>query len=66
VTDALTDANWDRECPGRDCMMCNGEACNLCGAGCWDYNRKARGEPPCTHDVAQRHTDPVFARDGGA
>ena len=28
-------------------MMCNGEACNLCGAGCWDYNRKLRGEPRC-------------------
>lgn len=38
------------KCPGPDCMMCNGEACNKCGAGCWN-NR----ERNCTHDVAERH-----------
>lgn len=32
-----------------DCMMCSGEACDMCGAGCWS-NRK-----DCEHDVIDRH-----------
>lgn len=58
VTDAMTWANRDRECPGSDCMMCNGEACKLCGAGCWIGSNKPQS--PCEHDVIERHTDPVF------
>jgi len=42
-------------CPGPDCMMCNGEACALCGAGCHNNDPD---RPPCEHDVIQRHTEP--------
>lgn len=31
------------------CLLCSGEACNLCGAGCWSNRRD------CTHDVMERH-----------
>lgn len=40
-----------------DCMMCSGEACNPCGAGCWG-NRK-----DCEHDVIERHEE---SNDGNA
>lgn len=43
-------------CPeGDDCGACTGEACLLCGAGCWnnDPNR-----PRCEHDVLERHQQP--------
>ena len=41
-------------CPGHpDCMMCNGSACNLCGAGCWNNAIK-----DCQHDVVERHEEP--------
>lgn len=43
----------DPECPGSDCMMCSGEACNLCGAGCWN-NRAVN----CEHDTEERHRAP--------
>ena len=33
--------------------MCNGEACLLCGAGL----RHRFGEPPCAHDVIERHQE---------
>ena len=33
--------------------MCNGEACNKCGAGCWNNDA-----PQCDHDVIERHEDP--------
>lgn len=36
-------------CPGPECPMCNGEACNLCGAGCWSPGAR------CQHDVLDRH-----------
>lgn len=39
-------------CPGPDCMMCTGEACDKCGAGCWSNERN------CTHDVVERHEGP--------
>jgi hypothetical protein len=58
MTDGLTEANRDPGCPGPECLMCNGEACNLCGAGCW--NGGGAHEPPCEHDVLERHADPVF------
>lgn len=34
------------------CKMCSGEACNLCGAGCWN-----RTERNCQHDVIDRHKE---------
>ena len=34
--------------------MCSGEACALCGAGL----RSRFGEPPCEHDVLERHELP--------
>lgn len=40
------------ECPGPDCMSCSGEACQLCGAGCW--NNAGCGHD-CEHDVIDRH-----------
>ena len=43
------------ECPGPDCPMCNGEMCDLCGAGCW---RKIGEGPICEHDVYDRHREP--------
>jgi hypothetical protein len=33
--------------------MCNGEACNWCGAGCW-RNPKMDGIL-CDHDTEERH-----------
>ena len=33
--------------------MCSGEACNLCGAGCWNSSVR-----DCNHDVIERHMDP--------
>lgn len=35
-----------------DCLMCSGEACNLCGAGCWNNS-----ETNCDHDVIDRHSE---------
>jgi hypothetical protein len=51
------------ECPGPDCLMCNGEACNKCGAGCWEH-RIPPARPPCEHDVDERHEEPDFGLDG--
>ena len=45
-------------CPGPDCVMCSGEACALCGAGL----RTRLDEPPCEHDVIERHHDPSELR----
>lgn len=44
------------ECSSDDCMMCTGEACNKCGAGCWnnDFDR-----PWCDHGVLERHKEPM-------
>jgi hypothetical protein len=44
------------ECPGPFCLMCSGEACALCDAGCWnnDPNR-----PLCEHDSVERHETAV-------
>lgn len=39
-------------CEGEECMMCSGEACWFCGAGCWSHIRN------CTHDVMERHQQP--------
>jgi hypothetical protein len=44
-------------CPGPDCLMCNGAACNLCGAGCWN-----NAAPHCDHDGDERHMEPVHAK----
>lgn len=44
----------EAECPGPDCWMCNGQACALCGAGCWDSS-----VTDCEHDVIERHTEYV-------
>ena len=35
------------------CMMCSGEACFLCGAGCWDSS-----VTDCEHDIVDRHRYP--------
>jgi hypothetical protein len=43
------------ECPGPDCLMCNGEACDKCGAGCWNNDPD---RPKCEHDVIERHEYP--------
>jgi hypothetical protein len=42
------------ECPGPYCLMCNGEACNLCGASCWN-----NAAPHCHHGSDERHMDPA-------
>jgi hypothetical protein len=46
------------ECPGPDCLMCNGEACNLCGAGCWNN----RPDKRCEHAVDERHREPTSTK----
>lgn len=43
------------ECPGPGCAMCSGEACELCGAGCWNSNPVWH----CEHSVDERHCEPV-------
>ena len=50
----LTPAQTDPECPGPDCLPCNGGACRLCGAGCWNH----APEQICEHDVEERHRYP--------
>jgi hypothetical protein len=47
-------ADTQPSCPGPDCMACNGEACDLCGAGSWNTSA-----PRCDHDVAERHRRPA-------
>lgn len=37
----------------QDCLMCKGEACNFCGAGCWDPTQRS-----CDHDQFVRHLEP--------
>ena len=32
-----------------ECLFCTGEACDLCGAGCWS------NVDDCEHDVVERH-----------
>jgi hypothetical protein len=48
------------ECPGEDCLMCNGQACNKCGAGCWNNALTKK----CEHDVMERHEAPPEANRG--
>jgi len=50
---AAEDQPSESVCPSPDCMMCSGEACNKCGAGCWSKRRD------CEHDSAERHEEPV-------
>jgi hypothetical protein len=33
-----------------ECLACSGEACDFCGAGCWDSSVR-----DCDHDVIDRH-----------
>jgi hypothetical protein len=40
-------------CP-EDCRLCSNEACNYCGAGCW----QSPGTTACDHDVVHRHGEP--------
>jgi len=35
-----------------NCGACSGEACFLCGAGCWDASVRN-----CEHDVIERHQE---------
>lgn len=57
----MSDNIWesDDECNALDCaldcMMCSGEACNFCGAGCWNNDPD---RPRCEHDVLERHEEP--------
>ena len=39
-------------CPSDECLMCTGEACWKCGAGCWNTSAAH-----CDHDVGERHED---------
>jgi hypothetical protein len=40
-------------CPGPDCLLCNGEACEACGAGM----RSTDLERFCEHDIIERHNE---------
>lgn len=42
---------WSADTPDA-CPYCSGEACNLCGAGCWSHVRD------CAHDSFDRHAAP--------
>jgi hypothetical protein len=55
IENLVLTCNDEPECPGEYCKMCNGEACNLCGAGCW-ANPITMAEP-CEHSVDERHED---------
>lgn len=48
--DAPGNTGLGYDCPSDECPCCTGEACDLCGAGCWDSSAK-----DCTHDVVDRH-----------
>lgn len=52
---ALASAEGRPLCPSSDCLMCSGEACDKCGAGCWNNDPK---RPRCEHDVLERHEKP--------
>jgi len=41
-----------------NCVLCIGEACNLCGAGLRTYYPQLK----CEHDVLDRHREPSNAR----
>lgn len=43
-------------CPGPDCLACNGEACELCGAGMGNTDPS---RPRCEHGTIERHTQPT-------
>ncbi len=43
-------------CPSSQCLMCTGEACDKCGAGCGN-NNPSRAK--CEHDVLERHEKPA-------
>ena len=45
------------ECPGAQCLMCIGEACNKCGAGCWSGLGTR-----CEHGSDERHAEPAPCR----
>lgn len=58
----------DPLCPGPDCSMCNGEACNMCAASyagdaCdHDVIERHKGEPPEPPGVWHRYTAEEFHR----
>ena len=41
-----------------ECSMCSGEACQKCGAGCWNFS-----VTDCEHDVTERHEGPEVTYD---
>ena len=57
MTTRFVECLWSEEDQDA-CMMCSGEACSLCGAGCWN-NAIGFTEPPCEHDVMERHQELV-------
>lgn len=64
LRDSLPSSMRDERCPEfgtLGCLLCTGEACNLCGAGCWSNRRD------CTHDVMERHQghDTAITEEGG-
>ena len=44
--------DWSENRPDA-CVMCSGEVCALCGAGC------ALTETPCSHDVIDLHQEQI-------
>ncbi len=43
---------------GEECVMCSAEACNKCGAGCWDWRiRYPEDADYCRHDHGERHEE---------
>lgn len=52
-------AGQENECP-EDCRACSGEACGLCGAGCW-WSGPGGCDGPCDHDVIERHEQPQIS-----
>lgn len=48
----------DPDCPGPDCPLCNGAACEKCGAGA-TRNPSVDGVR-CDHDTMERHEPPAY------
>ena len=59
MTDGLSDANRNPECPGPECSLCARKACNLCRIRPWGSSY-GQTMADCPHDDQDRHGDPIF------
>ncbi len=58
MTDGISEANKNSNCPGYRCSICRGDECQLCG---WDSLGDGwDSKEDCSHDINDRHGDPIF------